>query len=251
MEINRKVALVTNATDYAGPPAITALTEAGFQVLAHDDAFADWDAWLKFSAPYPNVERVRAPTPESVIEAAWNVSGKLNVIVSNDHFPAIHRSLPHASLDDLRKTLEKLVVAPFALLKAAVPFFQAQGGGNVVMITSCRTKLPMHGGAIPDAARAAANALVRSFAIELAPLNVAVNAIAPNFLYSEAYYPRAIFVDDSAGAAYVKSEVPVGRLGRPDEIGDLILFLARTESRFLTGSVIDFSGGWPAAKPRP
>lgn len=197
------------------------------------------------------MERVSAATPESVVEAAWNVSGRLNVIVSNDHFPAIHRSLPHASLDELRQTLEKLVVTPFALLKAAVPLFQAQGGANVVMITSCRTKLPMHGGSIPDSARAAANALVRSFAIELAPFDVAVNAIAPNFLYSEAYYPRAVFVDDPAGAAYVKSEVPVGRLGRPDEIGELILFLARTESRFLTGSVIDFTGGWPAAKSRP
>jgi 3-oxoacyl-[acyl-carrier protein] reductase len=251
METNRKVALVTNAADYAGPPAVTALSEAGFQVLVHDDTFEDWDAWHAYSDSHPNAVRISAATPKALIEDAWNVSGHVNVIVSNDHFPAVHRELTHALLDDLRQTLEKLVVTPFALLKESIPFFERQGGGNVVMITSCRTKLPMYGGAIPDAGRAAANALVRSFAIELAGLNVAVNAIAPNFLYSEAYYPRDVFVDDSTGSAYVRSEVPVGRLGRPEEIGELIRFLASTESRFLTGSVIDFSGAWPAGKPRP
>jgi NAD(P)-dependent dehydrogenase (short-subunit alcohol dehydrogenase family) len=78
-----------------------------------------------------------------------------------------------------------------------------------------------------------------------------VNAIAPNFLYSEAYFPRAVFVDEPRGRAYVESTVPVQRLGHPSEIGELIAYLATTPSRFLTGSIIDFAGGWPAAQPRP
>jgi 3-oxoacyl-[acyl-carrier protein] reductase len=45
--------------------------------------------------------------------------------------------------------------------------------------------------------------------------------------------------------------VPAGRLGRPDEIGELIRFLATTKARFLTGAIIDFNGGWPASAPRP
>ncbi len=171
--------------------------------------------------------------------------------MSNDHFPALSIPTSQASLEQLRQTLEKLVVDPFALLKAAIPRFRAQGGGNVVMITSCRTHAPMQGGAIPDAARAAGNALVRSLAIELAPFSIAVNAVAPNFLYSEAYYPRATFIDDTNGRDYVSSLVPVGRLGEPEEIGELICFLASTASRFLTGAIVDFSGGWPATKTRP
>jgi len=249
--MEQKVALVTNASDYAGPPAVTALLEAGFRVLVHDDIYADENAWVEFATAHPGAERVSAETPELLVEAAWRSSGHVDAIVSNDHFPAIHRPLPEAALDDLRRTLEKLVIRPYALVRAAIPYFKAQGGGNVVMVTSCRTHLPMYGGAIPDAARAGANALVRSFSVELAPLNVSVNAVAPNFLYSEAYYPRAIFIDDSAGREYVRSEVPAGRLGRPDEIGDLIRYLASTDSRFLTGAIIDFSGGWPAARTRP
>lgn len=247
----KKVALVTNASGYAGPPAVTALLEAGFRVLAHDDSFANEAVWQGFSDAHAGVERVDADSIERPVEAAWAVSGRLDALVSNDHFPAIHRPTPETSLDELRETLEKLVVGPFALIKAAIPRFTHQGGGNIVLVTSCRTKLPIPGGAIPDAARDAANALVRSFSVELAPLNIAVNAVAPNFLYSEAYYPRAVFIDDPDGQAYVRSSVPAGRLGRPDEIGELICFLASTQARFLTGAIVDFSGGWPAAAMRP
>jgi len=101
------------------------------------------------------------------------------------------------------------------------------------------------------AARAAANALVISLSIELAPHGIPVNAIAPNYLYSETYYPRSRFVDDAAGRAYVAQVVPAGRLGQPEEIGELIRYLATMDGTFLTGAVIDFAGGWPVATPFP
>jgi 3-oxoacyl-[acyl-carrier protein] reductase len=251
MKNKRQVALVTNASDFAGPPAVDSLANAHLRVLVHDRTFDDPDVWSRFSAAHPKAELLQAGDPGTVVSAAWELAGRVDAIVSNDHYPALHGPSSEVSLDALRTTLEVLVVEPFALLKAAIPRLKSQGGGNVVMITSCRTRLPMIGGAIPDAARAAANALVRSFAIELAPFNVAVNAVAPNFLYSEAYYPRATFIDDPVGKAYVASSVPAGRLGRPEEIGDVIRFLATTESRFLTGSIVDFAGGWPAAQTRP
>ncbi|MNT59903.1 3-oxoacyl-[acyl-carrier-protein] reductase FabG [compost metagenome] len=140
---------------------------------------------------------------------------------------------------------------PFALLQAALAKLKYQGGANIVLITSCRTLSPIAGGAVPDTARAAANALVRSLSVEFAPDNIAINAVAPNFLYSEAYYPRAIYVESPRGKAYIDAHVPIGRLGKPEEIGEIISFLATTHARFLTGAVIDFSGGWPATVPRP
>lgn len=245
------VALVTNVRDFAGPPAVDALGAAGFRVLAYDRDFSDDAIGTAFGAAHPDAEPLSAADPADLVSRAWEAAGQVDVIVSNDHFPARHVPTEDACLDVLRETLERLVVDPFALLKAAIPRFKSQGGGAVVMITSCRTQLPMPGGAIPDAARAAVNALVRSLAIELAPDDIPVNAIAPNFLYSEAYYPRADFLDDPAGRAFVEASVPAGRLGKPEEIGELISFLATTRARFLTGAVIDFAGGWPAAPRRP
>jgi NAD(P)-dependent dehydrogenase (short-subunit alcohol dehydrogenase family) len=244
-------ALVTNSTGYAGPPAVDALGEAGFRVLVHDRQFSDQAVLEQFLRLHPHAEYVRAESPAGLPGAALNVAGRLDAIVSNDHYPAVQTASEKASLEDLRNTLEVLVVEPFAMLQAAIPHLKAQGRGNVIVITSCRTHSPIPGGAIPDSARAAANAMVRSLAVELARDEIAVNAIAPNFLYSEAYYPRATFIDDPVGRAYVEATVPAQRLGRPDEIGEVIRFLATTQARFLTGAIIDFNGAWPGCQVRP
>jgi 3-oxoacyl-[acyl-carrier protein] reductase len=90
---------------------------------------------------------------------------------------------------------------------------------------------------------------VRDF--DLAPHGIPVNAIAPNFLYSEAYFPRAKFIDDPTGSAYIAQVVPAGRLGRPEEIGELVQYLATMKGSFHTGTIIKFAGGWPAAPIRP
>ncbi len=247
----RPTALLTHATSFVGPPALQALLARGFRVLAHDPAFTDPGARAAFEHAHPGAEAMPEQDPAALVEAAWAAAPRIDALLSNDTFPALHGPIADASIDDLRATLEALVVAPFRLVQAAIPRLRGQGEGRVILVTSCRTALPMPGGAIPDAARAAANALVRSLAIELAPAGIPVNAIAPNYLASEAYFPRARFVDDPAGRAFIASQVPAGRLGEPDEVGELVAYLATMRGRFHTGTIIPFSGGWPAAPPRP
>lgn len=246
-----KTALVTNCADFAGPAAVDGLLGAGWRVFAHDRGFTDAAAWEAFAAGRTGLDRVMATEPEAVIAEVFDRAERLDCLVSNDHWPAQLQATDTLPVSDLRANLERLVVDPFVLIGAAAPHLKAQGGGNVVMITSNRTHLPQKGGAIPDAARAGQNALVKSFAIELAEHGVALNAIAPNFLYSEAYYPKAVFEETAAGRDYVRECVPVGRLGEPKEMGELIVFLAGAQSRFLTGAIIDWSGGWPFGAPRP
>jgi NAD(P)-dependent dehydrogenase (short-subunit alcohol dehydrogenase family) len=247
----QRVALVTHALEFAGPPAVVALRDAGFQVLAHDPRFADPAQRAAHDARLPGTIALVEQSADELVEAAWSAGGRLDVLVSNDAHAVVHAPVADGDIDALRRTFEALVAFPFALARAAIPRLRATPGSRVVMITSNRTRLPQAGGAIPDIARAGANALARSLAIELAPHGIPVNAIAPNFLASETYYPRARFVDDPAGADYVRRTVPAGRLARPEEIGELIRFLATCESTFLTGANIDFSGGWPAGLPRP
>lgn len=78
-----------------------------------------------------------------------------------------------------------------------------------------------------------------------APFNIQVNVMAPNYLYSEAYYPKAQYIEDPTGAKSIAEKVPVGRLGAPEEVGELLFFLVSGKSTFVTGQVIDFTGGWP------
>jgi len=247
----KPLALVTNAQAFAGPPAVAVLHEAGFQVAAHDPAFASAEARASYRDAHPGVVALAEQEAAAVVQAARDISDRLDVLVSNDAHPPIHGPIEESSLDGLRGTLDRLVIFPFEIARAAVPHLKNQAKARVVFISSNRNRLPVRGGSIPDIARAAANALVRSLSIELAPHGIPVNAIAPNFLYSETYYPRARFVDDAAGRAYVEQAVPSGRLGQPEEIGELILYLATMDGTFLTGAVIDFSGGWPVAMPFP
>lgn len=247
----KPVALVSNATGFAGPPAVQALLDAGFRVVAHDPAFADSKAFADFASGRRDLDPIAADAAEEIISQVLDLHGGISAVVSNDHHPAPSLPLEAASLEELRQNFDKLVEFPFRLVRAALPALRRQGGGNIVMVTSNRTRLPLSGSAFPDSARAAANAMVRSLAIDCARDGVIVNAVAPNFLYSEAYYPRAVFKDGEIGRAYVRQSVPVGRLAEPHEIGEVIGFLATVKTRFLTGAVIEFSGGWPFGPPRP
>ncbi len=246
-----KIALVTNALDYVGPPAVTALAGEGFQVVAQDPAFQDPEKLHAFQKQNPGVDTVQVTEPRKLVQFVWDHYKRVDVLVSNDTFPAIHVPIAEAKVEDLQDTIENVLIHPFVLMQEAIPRLKEQGRGNVIMITSCRTELPLSGGAIPDMARAGANALVKSLSIELAPFSIPVNAIAPNYLYSEAYFPKAKFIDNPVGREFIQQVVPVGRLGEPEEIGELLLYLANMKGAFHTGTIIKFAGGWPVAPKRP
>ena len=249
--MTKPVALITNALTFAGPPAVDSLLKAGFQVVVHDVAFVSSEARAHYQSAHPQVRVLAAQTPVEIVETTWAVHNRLDVVVSNDSYRPIHGSVEDAAIEDLQSTLERLVVFPFGLARAAIPRLKTQAKARIVFISSNRNRLPLRGGSIPDIARAGANALVKSLSIELAPHGIPVNAIAPNYLYSETYYPKARFVDNAAGRTYIEQTVPAGRLADPEEIGELIHYLATMKGSFMTGSIIDFSGGWPVAMPAP
>ena len=249
--MKKRIALVTNVLDYVGPPAVKALLADGYTVVAQDPAFQDSNKQEEYKANNPGTIPFGIREPQRLIQHVWEDHTKVDVIVSNDTFPAIHGPIEEANVEDLNATIDHVLVYPFKLMQAAIPKLKAQGSGNVIMITSCRTELPLPGGAIPDMARAGANALVTSLSLDLAPYGIPVNAIAPNYLYSEAYFPKAKFIDNPVGRDFIKEVVPSGRLGEPDEIGELINYLANMKGSFHTGTIIKFAGGWPAAPKRP
>ena len=238
-------ALVTNVTQYAGPGVVPVLLRQGFTVVCHDPSFSEAAERRRYEAEFAGTTCLAAQTPDEVAQEVEQRAVAIDAIVSNDVHPTRPAPFEDVSIKDLRATFEAVVVFPFRLAQLLLPAMKARGAGSLVFVTSARPLSPEPGFAVPTSIRAAATALAKVLAREAAPFDIQVNAVCPNYLYSEMYYPRAYFVDDPKGRAEIARLVPSGRLGEPEEVGELIAFLASGRSRFTTGQAVHFTGGWP------
>jgi len=237
--------LLTNASQYTGPGALGALLQEGHAVACHDRSFGDAAARAEFEAAYANAHALAGQTPEEIHAETVARFGLPDAIVSNDAYPIARNDIEATPLDDLRATFEAVLVFPLRLTQAFLPAMKRRRRGAFVFVTSAREMRPEPGFAVPTTLRAAATAFAKALAKEAAPFGIQANVVAPNYLYSEMYYPRARFVDDPVGRELIARTVPFGRLGEPAEVGALITFLASGKSPFTTGQVIGFTGGWP------
>ncbi len=239
-----KTALVTGATEFVGEPVARKLVEEGARVLASDATFADAEARAAFEAAVPGAAAAEANDPAALAEESLaRFDGHLDVLVSNDGFPAIRAKVEAADPQDMRDGLEALVVRPFALAGALVPAMRAAGGGRLLFVTSAAPLAGLANYGMYATARGAQNAMVASLARELARDGILVNAIAPNFVESPTYFPEELLADETARAK-ILSNVPLGRLGRPEEVAELVAFFASERCGFVTGHVLPVAGGW-------
>lgn len=237
--------LLTHARQYVGPGAVPVLLREKHRLVCHDTGFADPEAAKSFEAAHPGALALRGQTPDAIGEELKERSLKIVAFVSNDVFPNTPLPIEEVSLDTLRQSVEALLIFPWRLTQLLLPAMKAARKGRFVFITSARYLQPEPGFSIATSVRAGTTAFAQALAKEAAPFGIQVNVVAPNYLYSEAYYPRARFIDDPAGRREIAGKVPMGRLGEPQEIGELIEFLASGRSPFTTGQVVNFTGGWP------
>ncbi|WP_189046555.1 SDR family oxidoreductase [Aliidongia dinghuensis] len=237
--------LLTNCHQYTGPGALAALIEEGHTVLCQDAAFADAAVRAAFDRQHGTALALAAQTPEAIHEEVVQRWGVPDAIVLNDVYPNAPTDIEAIPPDDFRRTFEAVVMIPIRLTQLFLPAMKARRRGAFVFVTSAREARPEPGFAVATTLRAATTAFAKALAKEAAPFGIQANVVAPNYLYSEMYYPRARFMDDPAGREAIARLVPFGRLGEPAEVGALIAFLASGKSPFTTGQVIHFTGGWP------
>jgi len=239
-----RVVLVNNVSQYAGPGTVSALLQDGYKVICHDASFTDNGDRLAFERQYPGAYALTAQSPEEIyaqVNAEW---GTPDAIVCNDVFPIARTAIENISIQSLQETFAAVVVNPIRITQLFLPGMKARHSGAFVFVTSAREYRPEPGFAVPTSMRAAATAFAKALAKEVACFGIQANVVAPNYLYSELYYPRSHYIDDPAGRADIEARVPFGRLGTQEEVGALISFLASGKSPFTTGQVICFTGGW-------
>ena len=237
--------LMTNVCQYTGPGCVPVLLREHAALYCHDASFADPVAAGQFETEHPGAVALSAQTPQALADELLRRGLRVETVIHNDVHPNTPLPIEAIPLEMLQASFDALLLFPVRLTQLLLPAMKAAGGGRFVFVTSARYLQPEPGFAVATSIRAATTAFAQSLAREAAPHGIQVNVVAPNYLYSEAYYPRAKFIDDPAGRAQIAAKVPMGRLGRPEEIGELIAFLASGRAPFVTGQVIDFTGGWP------
>ena len=237
--------LITHVNQYTGPGTLPVLLRENMHPFCHDLSFEDENAALSFEQAYPGTTALRAQTPESLCDELKKRRVDLDAVVSNDVFPNNPCPIEDVSIETLRASFEALMLFPFRLTQLLVPAMKQRKKGCFVFVTSARYLQPEYGFSVATSIRAGTTSFALALAREVASFGIQVNVLAPNYLYSEAYYPRARFVDDPEGRREISDKVPMGRLGGPEEAGETVAFLVSGRSAFMTGQVINFTGGWP------
>ena len=242
MSVNNRTILITNVSSFVGKPGCLALLAGGAKVLIHDRSFTDADARTAFEAECVGATALAAQTPDELIAEAEG-HGPVDVLINNDDGAAKRAKIEDAASEDLRDALETMVVWPFVLTGAMVPAMKARQSGKIIFVTSATPLKGLPNYAMYVTARGATNSLALSLAHELAKDNIQVNALAPNFVESPAYFPKEL-TENPETLAKITKNIPLGRLAQPEEVGKVLAFLAGDGSDFITGMVMPYAGGW-------
>ncbi len=243
MTDKQPVALITDAIHFIGKPGSRALMAQGWQVFAVDDSFTDEAARKDFEKEVDGAIALAPDTPAGLIEQVLKQAGHLTALICNDSHPADPSPLGDTDANVLTVALDRLTVRPFSLINAAVPHFKEQGYGKIILLSSAAPLQGIPNYSVYATARGAANAMVRTMALELGKHNITVNAMAPNFVESPTYFPDEL-INDPKVYERITSRIPLRRLAKPEEAGEVVAFLAGPSSDFITGHILPFAGGW-------
>ncbi|XVU23162.1 SDR family oxidoreductase [Actinoplanes sp. CA-054009] len=161
--------------------------------------------------------------------------GPVRVVVANATGPQPLIPAEDTTWEDHLRQLEFFVKSPTLLMRAALPGMKQLGGGRIIMIGSDSFERAFPLASAYNAAKGAQIGLARTWARELGRYGVTVNVVAPGWIPVERH-------GDADTAGYV-AEVPLGRIGTPDDIADVVAFVASDASRFVTGERITVNGG--------
>lgn len=243
--IANKVALVTGGSAGIGLAAAKSLAREGSHVcIAARTPERLADAVVELQEYGTTVHGILADVeePESaerVVAETREVLGPVDILIANAGGPPAGR-FTEMSLDDWDVAVQRNLLGMVRLIRAALPGMTERGWGRVVTVTSSSVREVLDGLALSNATRAAVAGVVRTLAREVGGLGVLVNNVMPGSIETERLRQ---LVGGDEGLKNRAAQVPAGRIGRPEEIGDVIAFLASERASYVSGASLLVDGG--------
>jgi 3-oxoacyl-[acyl-carrier protein] reductase len=170
--------------------------------------------------------------------------GAVRILVANSVGPP-PGSLEIATDEAWTRAFEGAFLSTVRMVRAVLPRMLETGGGSVIAVQSSSVKQPILGMFLSNGVRPGVAGLMKSLTHEYAKQNVRFNVVCPGRIHTERFMKveKSHGGDTEARVARMAAEIPMGRLGRPDEVADAIVFLASARASYITGSVLSVDGG--------
>jgi 3-oxoacyl-[acyl-carrier protein] reductase len=245
-KLNGKVAVVTGASKGIGAAIAKEFGDEGAAVVvnyasAKEDADRIVDQITKRGGQAVAVQAnvAKKADVERLFSAAKKAFGKIDILVNNagvyDWSP-----IEEITEEQFHKQFDVNVLGLLLATREAVKQFDSSGG-NIINISSAVTSLTPPGSSVYTGTKGAVDAITRTLAKELGPHKIRVNAINPGLVETEGV--RAGGFDQGDLRKSIEAQTPLGRIGQPEDIGPAAVFLASSDSAWITGETLRVAGG--------
>lgn len=251
MRLENKIALVTGASRGIGQAIVQRFLEEGATLAIVQRSAPDVEILAHPRVHFFATDLACAESLQQLLPSIEAQLGGLDILVNNAGVMFEQRA-EDTSLSDWQRMLDINLTAPFILCQQAVPMMRARGGGAVVNISSIEGIGANPGHTAYAASKAGLTGLTVALAIDHGAEGIRANCICPGWIETDL---NRAYVDTRPDKEAVVSELarlhPVGRLGTPQDIANMALFLASDESAFITGQAFVVDGGRTKKLPLP
>ncbi len=185
---------------------------------------------------------------ESLINNTISHFGGIDILINNAGGPRIGRFY-ELSAKDYQDAVNLNLMSTINLCRAVVPSMRKQGDGRIINLTSVSVKQPVDGLMLSNMARTGVIGFAKTLATELAPDKILVNNVCPGIIFTDRIKQLASVRAEESGITYnqalenMTANIPLGRIGDPEEFANLVVFLASEKSSYITGTTIQVDGG--------